>query len=575
MGLLNNIIDFLGRSTFIALAVIILLLLIFFLFYRSFRLRNLKNDLKEQVDRLNAIDTLPISYRLKRVKNIVKNMPDYIDSYDGFASRFEDLVKLKTDKIKPLINDLEDILDRDQIRGTSTKINNLKQFLNTYDRDSNQLLSEIEEITEIENQERLKIIKIKEKYRSTVDRFATVRYSIEEYVPNLSKDFTSIDQKFVDLEYLMNNQKFLEVQKFTTEISDQIDVLDVNVTNLPSYVSSIKNYFPKKIEKLDLRVEKLKNLNFSLERLNTSTRVGKIKHDLETTTNLVRNVDLVNVENNVKVIEDEINSLNNDFDLEEEGYKLFNSKKEHVYKHVAKLDTLLEQANLSYEELNDSYLLDNYETTISEDLTSFGTVLEDLAHTTEVIKSGDFSYIDVNNQLDEIENSCSYYDKAIKDYSVIYDSIKLQEKRAFDELDNINIVLLETKSEIKNRHLPMIDDSYKDYIEDSYRKADEIQNFIKEKPLDLEILSAQVDAARDIIYKLYDNVHNLIVTAEMVEEAIVYGNRFRSSFLQVNTELTKSEILYRNGEYTKALTTAVNILEKVKPGAYEQLLAKK
>lgn len=77
-----------------------------------------------------------------------------------------------------------------------------------------------------------------------------------------------------------------------------------------------------------------------------------------------------------------------------------------------------------------------------------------------------------------------------------------------------------------------------------------------------------------MIYKLYDNVHNLIVTAEMVEEAIIYGNRFRSSFLEVNTELTKAELLFRNGEYTKALSTAVDIIEKINPGSYEMLINK-
>ena len=65
-----------------------------------------------------------------------------------------------------------------------------------------------------------------------------------------------------------------------------------------------------------------------------------------------------------------------------------------------------------------------------------------------------------------------------------------------------------------------------------------------------------------LFHKLYDNVHNLIVTAEMVEGCNVFGNRYRSSFLEVNTELTKAELLYRNGEYTKALSTAVDIIEK-------------
>ena len=152
--------------------------------------------------------------------------------------------------------------------------------------------------------------------------------------------------------------------------------------------------------------------------------------------------------------------------------------------------------------------------------------------------------------------------------------MELQEQRALDELENINIVLLEIKSQIKNKQLPTINESYKDYIADSYKKASEIQFLCKSRPIVLEHLSNQVDTARDIIYKLYENIHNLIVTADMVEEAIVFGNRYRSSFLEVNTELTKAEVLFRNGEYTKALSTAVDIIEKIKPGSYEKLIKK-
>ena len=42
----------------------------------------------------------------------------------------------------------------------------------------------------------------------------------------------------------------------------------------------------------------------------------------------------------------------------------------------------------------------------------------------------------------------------------------------------------------------------------------------------------------------------------------------------MNTELTKAEMLNRNGEYTKALQTAVDIIEKIQPGSYERLIKK-
>ena len=46
-------------------------------------------------------------------------------------------------------------------------------------------------------------------------------------------------------------------------------------------------------------------------------------------------------------------------------------------------------------------------------------------------------------------------------------------------------------------------------------------------------------------------------------------------FLEVNTELTKAEVLFRNGEYRNALQVAVDILERLEPGKYEELIKRK
>ena len=240
-----------------------------------------------------------------------------------------------------------------------------------------------------------------------------------------------------------------------------------------------------------------------------------------------------------------------------------------------KIDSGRVEAKESIHELEKNYILGDYTITIEDDYNQFQSIVDDLAEITKIIETKDFSYIEMIDDFSRIvEHSKPYNDSLIK-HIELAETLRIQEKRALDELDNINIVLLEIKSEIRNKHLPMISESYQDYIDDSYQKADSILNFIRKRPIDLKSLSLQVDAARDVIYKLYDNVHNLIVTAEMVEDAIVFGNRYRSSFLEVNTELTKAELLYRNGEYTKALSTAVDIIEKIKPDSYEMLVNKK
>ena len=67
----------------------------------------------------------------------------------------------------------------------------------------------------------------------------------------------------------------------------------------------------------------------------------------------------------------------------------------------------------------------------------------------------------------------------------------------------------------------------------------------------------------------------MIGVAVMVENAIVFGNRFRSAHPSMNTDLTRAELCFQNGEYTRALKIAIQAIENLHPGTYEKLIAKK
>ena len=70
-------------------------------------------------------------------------------------------------------------------------------------------------------------------------------------------------------------------------------------------------------------------------------------------------------------------------------------------------------------------------------------------------------------------------------------------------------------------------------------------------------------------------MNNLVGMAIMVENTIVFGNRYRSSYPEIDSELTRCELCFRNGQYTKALKIGIQAIEKMHPGAYENLINKK
>ena len=84
------------------------------------------------------------------------------------------------------------------------------------------------------------------------------------------------------------------------------------------------------------------------------------------------------------------------------------------------------------------------------------------------MKTGQFAYSLMIKDVETVNNDVVVHESYLKEFFTVRDNLYLQEQRAIDELENINIVLLEIKSEIKNKHLPMINESYKDYIQDSY-----------------------------------------------------------------------------------------------------------
>lgn len=575
MKYLNEIINIIGMKMIVIISVSILVLILLILIYRLLKLKHYRNEIVDLENKMNAIKSLPIQYRLGRVKGIAKNMPELQEKYEIYDSKFSELSNLQNEEIIPLVNDIDESLYYRKLRGVQKKMSTLEEKVLHYAKESKQLLKDIEVITEIENIQRLEIIKVKEKYRATNDTYAQIRFKVEDYVPKVQEVFHDIDERFVELENYMNNQQFEEAKIDTEKISEDIDALNQKLKDLPTYISIVRQYLPKRLNELKSIMKDMQEKDFAVERMNASVRLSKISSDLQNTGYNIKNLELENVGQTIELMTEELNLLYSDFEKEKNAYTLYEEKRNECYKFVNTIESGLAKAKESIREIEENYILDDYTITIEKDYDQFQAIVDDLAEITKIIETKDFSYIEMIDNFSRIVEQSKPYNDSLIRHNELAETLRIQEKRALDELDNINIVLLEIKSEIRNKHLPMISESYQDYIDDSYKKADAILNFIRQRPIDLKSLSLQVDAARDVIYKLYDNVHNLIVTAEMVEDAIVFGNRYRSSFLEVNTELTKAELLYRNGEYTKALSTAVDIIEKIKPDSYEMLVNKK
>lgn len=575
MDYMKNFIEYVGVKNLIIFGAILVALIIFMIVYHSIKLKIYRQEILDLQNQINGIKTLPLQYRLGRVQSIAKNMPEVAEEYEQFTKDFEKITEFQKNELGVLVNEVDESLFYGKTHGIKKKLALIHEMTQRYDHDAKDLLTRIEKVTEIENIQRVEIIRVKGKYREVGNEYEKIRVKVEEFVPHALEMFKELDDDFVKLETLMNNQMFADAKNFTEEIENRIDSLQENLKDLPSYVYVVSDLLPSKIDKVDELITSLEGDEYALEEMNIAARRQEVDEQMEESIAHVKNVDIKGAAEVLEPLTGLIEELVIDLGKELDSYKQFKEKWRESYNELQRLTDVYQNTMKEYRRLFTEFVIDEEEVVISKKYEEFKQIQEDANDLIEQMESGHFAYANMLEHVENLYDRMMQHDTYLEEFEKQKEDIETKNQKTEELLENINIVLLEIKSEIKNEHLPLVNDSYRDYIADSYNKVEEIKRFKSHKPVVLNELCAKVEGARDVIYKLYDNVHNMIVTAGMVEDAIVYANRYRSMFLEVNTELTKAEVLFRNGEYRNALQVAVDILERLEPGKYEELIKRK
>lgn len=575
MDYMKNFIEYVGVRNLIIFGAILVALIIFMIVYHSIKLKIYRQEILDLQNQINGIKTLPLQYRLGRVQSIAKNMPEVAEEYEQFTKDFEKITEFQKNELGVLVNEVDESLFYGKTHGIKKKFALIREMTQRYDHDAKDLLARIEKVTEIENIQRVEIIRVKGKYREVGNEYEKIRVKVEEFVPHALEMFKELDDDFVKLETLMNNQMFADAKNFTEEIENRIDSLQENLKDLPSYVYVVSDLLPSKIDKVDELITSLEGDEYALEEMNIAARRQEVDEQMEESIAHVKNVDIKGAAEVLEPLTGLIEELVIDLGKELDSYKQFKKKWRESYNELQRLTDVYQNTMKEYRRLITEFVIDEEEVVISKKYEEFKQIQKDANDLIEQMESGHFAYANMLEHVENLYDRMMQHDAYLEEFKKQKEDIDTKNQKTEELLENINIVLLEIKSEIKNEHLPLVNDSYRDYIADSYNKVEEIKRFKTYKPVVLNELCAKVEGARDVIYKLYDNVHNMIVTAGMVEDAIVYANRYRSMFLEVNTELTKAEVLFRNGEYRNALQVAVDILERLEPGKYEELIKRK
>lgn len=535
------------------------------------------NKIQQQIDdldkRKNIILSTPVPSELSKVEAIIKN-EKMEERYKNWQKRFEFLKNNKISNITDMLAELDVVLASHDYKGINVRFAKTEIEIYKAQEAADELLSEIREITLSEEKYRDIVIRLKTKYRDLFSKYSTKKEEYGDISDAIELQFENIEKRFSDFEEVMENNEYTEVVHIVKALDTMIDHMEIVIKEVPDLVLLAEKLIPKRIEEIEVTSLEMIEEGYNLEYLKIDYNIEESRKNIKNILGRIRVLNLEECMFELKTILEYMDSLFNDFDKEKICRKFYN---ESIVDFEKKLNKLKKIVGGIYTQLDDIKSL--YDLT-DDDLENIYAVTRRLdkintsyLNSKKACEDRSEAYSRLSKEIEDLSNDLRLLeddlDVSLKSLGSMYDD----EVRAREQLGEIQDVLDECKFEIRSYKLPIINNNYFVQLSEASEAIEEIIKELEKKPIVIKVLNTRVDTARDLVLKLHHTTSEMVNTAKMVEDIIVYGNRYRGTNRDFDRGFIEAEDLFFKGKYKDSLGVAISSMGMV-DAAYSKKLWK-
>ncbi len=566
-----------SRTTFIFIGIlyyiftVVLILVVLNLINKKER-NKYKNEIAILERDKNLIVGASILSELNKVGALINN--DVMQKkYDNWQARLKEIKEVEVPKITDALIEIENAFEDKDYKSLKPKIASLELQIAYVKTKSNFLLDEIKEITLSEEKNRETITKLKSEYRSILTKYNSNKLDYEEVANPIELQFENVDKLFSAFEVAMEKNEYTEVGKIVKAIDDTIGNLKVVVEEAPSIIIMGKKLIPDKITDIKKITTKMEKEGYNLDYLNIDYNITESEKKIS---DVFARLNVLNLEDSVfelKTILDYFDSLYHNFDKEKLSKRIFEDFQRSILIKATKLEKISNDLNRKIDDLKYSYDLSDEDVSILDVISSeIVEIKDDYNRIIDMHRRRVFAFSRLSKEMEILNNKLLKTEEKLEQTLRSLGSLKEDEKRAREQLDEIKKILNQAKNNIRSYKLPITPKNF--YVELG-EAAGAIHDMILEldkRPISIKTLNTRVDTARDLTLKVYNTTKEAVKTAKMAEAAIVYGNRYRAMYRDVELGLIKAENAFYKGNFKISLENAINAINIVEPGIHKKLL---
>lgn len=564
-----------GQLLIIITTVLICLIItiVWFLFVRRQEKKVYINKAKQlEIDK-NLVTSTPVLLELSKIEPIIKNeMME--EKYDNWQAKFIELKENDITLIDDSLIDLDVLLEKKDFKNCTKQLAKTQLQIYKAKEKADTLLEEVKEVTLSEEKYRSIIIKLKTKYRKLNSEYQKHKNLYDDMQEAIELQLENIEKNFLDFEKVMEKNDYTEVVHIVKALDAMIAHMKIIVEETPDVLLMAKQLIPQRIKEIQDVYTQMSEEGYPLGYLNIEYNIEESSKNIEKILDKVKLLNLEDCMFELKTILDYLDSLFVDFEKERLSKKVYEEIESDFSKKINKTNKIVEELYNQLDDIKKMYDLNEEDiTTIHEVKKVLVVINDDYKNIIGKVGASSSPYSILQKEMEELMNRLKEMeedlDKALKSLGNLHDD----EERAREQLKDIEEFLKASKDKMRSYKLPIISDNYFVELKEANEAIVEVIKELERKPIVIKTLNTRVDTARDLVLKLYNTTNEMIKTATLAEKCIVYSNRYRAYYDEVETGLTKAEEYFYKGEYKKSLDIVLKTCAIVDEEIYRKMLA--
>ena len=543
------------------LAVIIVLVIV-----NNTKKTNIKKSIDDLNVRFNSVKTIPLAFKLSKAQAMAKRNDETATEVKEYYEKYEEAQR-HIDSIADMLENIEDSFACRNYKSCKEALQIISENIDDSEKEVRDIDKFLEKFSKKENDQRESSARLKEDFRELKLYINKNKVALSIANEGIDKKIQHIEDLFSKSEEFMYVSDYISSKECLDQISEDIASIRICLDSIPTLITDSKGVLPTMVDEVNRQYALLRQRGAYTIHLDIEKKLENIKKGISENIKVLTDGEIGGVKENNEALKAELNEILENIKAEGEAYNGVKTVSDDIANKLNELKSLHNYVSVAYKKDSKRFGIEDLTAYLKEKEKSIDKYQADIIELNQDIVTNDSPSTLLLDRGNKILETIGDDAKSLMEYKTIFDKNTTVELRAKTQLMKLQVVLNEVEVKVLEYHLPTIADSYNDDLASGRVKIVKIKEQLAMVPIDIDELNTTLDDAIDFIYKFYNNVNNIVGMAIMVENAIVFGNKYRSTYPEVERDLSKAEFSYLNGEYTKALTMAISCMERLFPNS--------